>query len=89
MGEQVRCDGGAIGLLEIELLNVGALVQAADRGHQDAVDVLLCAESPRVLREEEDDVLHQLFARQAVVACHLERAQDLQIGSNINCTIAK
>ena len=57
-----------------------SLVQATDGGHEDAVDVLLRAEPPRVLREEEDDVLHQLLARQAVVAGHLECAQDLQLG---------
>ena len=79
MSEQVRCDGGAVCFLEIELLDVGALVKAADRGHQHAVDVLLRAEPPRVLREEEDDVLHQLFASQAVVAGHLERAQNLKL----------
>ena len=79
MCEQVRCDGGAVGILEVELLDVGALVQAADGGHEDAVHVLLLdAEPPRVLREEEDDVLHQLLARQAVVAGDLERAQHLQ-----------
>ena len=57
-----------------------SLVQATDGGHEDAVDVLLGAEPPRVLWEEEDDVLHQLLPRQAVVAGHLQRAQHLQGG---------
>ena len=77
--EQVRGDGGAVGLLEVELLEVGALVEAADGGHQHAVHVLLRPEPPRVLREEEDDVLHQLLPRQAVVARHLQRTEDLQV----------
>ena len=77
--EQVRGDGGAVGLLEVELLDVGALVEAADGGHQHAVHVLLRPEPPRVLREEEDDVLHQLLPRQAVVARHLQRTEDLQV----------
>jgi hypothetical protein len=75
--KQVSRDGRAVGLLEVELLDAGALVQATDGRHEHAVDVSLRPEPPRVLREEEYDVLHEVLARRVEVAGDLERAEDV------------
>ena len=95
--EEVGGDGGAVRHLQVELLQVAALVQAADGRHQHAVVIPgqaagwehvrtniielgspLGTEPLDMFGEEERDVLHQLLARQVVVARHLQRAQHLQ-----------
>ena len=89
VGQQVGRDGAAVRLLQVELLQVTALVQAADGGHQHSVIVPaklhcqqdywtsllspLSSESLDVFGEEESDVLHKLFV---IVTRNLQGGED-------------
>ena len=77
VGEQVGGDSGAVRPLQVELLQVGAVVEAADGWHEHPVIVPLGPEPLDVLGEEESDVLHQLLAREVVVSGHLQGAEHL------------
>ena len=71
VGEQVGGDGRAVCPLQVQLLQVAAVVEAADGGHQHPVIVPLRPEPLDVLGEEEGDVLHELLAREVIVTGHL------------------
>lgn len=60
--QEVDGDGRAVGLLQVQLLDVGDLLQRVDGGHQHAVDVVLGPEPLQPRREEQRNVLDDLAA---------------------------